>query len=302
LNSVGAQEESRMRVLEASEIGSDPAAALGALESDGYVVLRGFFEPRVITAARSALEGLVEQHAQMLRSEGRVIDTFRGEPFETRLLRLHEREPARAPNIFRTELHLAGLFDLFFHSRLLDLVERLLRPEIRLYPNYSVRPKFPDHAGTLVLWHQDAAYTDQRHRATEGAVTNLRMVNVWAPLVPARESNGCMQFVPGSHRLGVVPHVERQYYLEIVEEVMQTRAGEAVSIEADPTDVVLFSNLLFHRGLPNTSGEIRWSADWRYQDATQPTLRAERGHLARSRERPGGVVQSAEQWEALRFE
>ena len=127
------------------------------------------------------------------------------------------------------------------------------------------------------------------------------MVNVWAPLVPAREENGCMQFVPGTHRLGVVPHEQRKHYLEIREDHLQPRLGDAVSIELDPGDVVLFHNLLFHSGLPNRSDQVRWSLDWRYQDATQPTMRSHHGHLARSRRQPGAVVGSAEEWAGLTF-
>ena len=82
---------------------------------------------------------------------------------------------------------------------------------------------------------------------------------------------------------------------------MDAHRARAINIELDPGDVVLFHNLLFHRGLPNHSPEIRWSADWRYQDATQPTLRNEHGHVARSLQQPDTAVQSAAQWARLSF-
>jgi ectoine hydroxylase-related dioxygenase (phytanoyl-CoA dioxygenase family) len=157
-----------------------------------------------------------------------------------------------------------------------------------------VRPKYPDFAATEVLWHQDGGYT-------EGQVDMLRMVNVWTPFVPARVENGGMQFIPGTQRLGAVPHERRQYYLEIAADVLAPLEGKAINVELDPGDIVLFHNLLFHRGLPNHSKQIRWSADWRYQDATQPTLRKENGHIARSRSHPEQAVQSPEQWASLSF-
>jgi len=76
---------------------------------------------------------------------------------------------------------------------------------------------------------------------------------------------------------------------------------DAVNIETEPGDVVLFSNLLFHQGLPNRTKAVRWSSDWRYQDATQPTLRKEKGHLARSRKHPELAVGSAQEWTRLSF-
>lgn len=270
------------------------AAAQTQFTEQGYLILRGFLTPAILAEARLAINALVDQHAARLMATGQRQDGLEAEPFPTRLLKLYAEQMTAAPVLFRPQLHLAGLFPLFFNPALLDLVETLLGSEIRLYPNYSVRPKYPDLAATEVLWHQDGGYT-------EGDVGDLRMVNVWTPFVPARVANGCMQFIPGTHKLGPVPHERRQYYLEITASVLDAHRERAIHIELDPGDIVLFHNLLFHRGLPNHSPEIRWSADWRYQDATQPTLRKENGHLARSRRQPDAVVQSAEQWATLSF-
>jgi len=274
-------------------------------DEQGYFTIKQFFEPRLIREVRIELERLVDDHAERLLASGKITDRCLQEPFETRLYRLYENCLDEAPTIFRQELHLRSLFGYFFDSGLLDSVEQLLGPEIRLYPNYSVRPKLPEWEGTLVWWHQDGGYTRYwDHSDTEVEtfeVENLRMLNVWSPLVPAREENGCMQFVPGTHRLGIVPHVRRQYYLEIVGDEYTKLFKEAVSIELDPGDLVVFSNLLFHQGLPNRSKMVRWNLDWRYQDATQPTLRREQGHIARSREHSASVVRSAEEWARLRF-
>jgi len=266
----------------------------------GYVILRGVVEAEVVAQARGAMECLVEREAERLLAEGKIADPMAGASFETRLYELYRERIDEAPKSFRAQLHFPGLFPLFFHPRVLDLAETFLGPEIRLYPNYTARPKFPDWEGTLVLWHQDGGYTERQREGQAGAsVEALRMVNVWSPLVPAREENGCMQFIPGTHRLGVVPHETRRHYLEIAAAFLQPRLKEAVSIEMDPGDVVLFHNLLFHSGLPNRSATIRWSLDWRYQDATQPTMRPLNGHLARSRSHPESVVRTAGEWAGL---
>jgi len=266
----------------------------------GYVKLQDFLGTSVVAQARSAMEELVDQHAQQLVSSGKIASEMRQEPFETRFFRLYENDLDDAPKSFRRELHLVGLFDLFFNPALLDVVEALIGPEIRLYPNYSARPKFPEWKGTEVLWHQDGGYTEQIEGA-KGSVEAQRMVNVWTPLVPARVENGCMQFVPGTHKLGTVPHESREYYLEIAQESLDPYVQSAIDVELDPGDVVLFQNLLFHRGQPNHSDRIRWSFDWRYQDARQPTLRKEEGHIARSHHNPESAVKSADEWANLTF-
>lgn len=268
-------------------------------DEQGYVILRNLLGPEVIRDARAEMERFVDQCAERLMAEGKIRDPLKNEPFETRLARLYERHLDDAPKSYRRELHLEGLFGLFFHPGLLDVVETFLGDEIRLYPNYTVRPKLPDHEVTRVLWHQDGGYTEAG--GADGPVDTLRMVNIWTPLVPAREANGCMQFIPGTHKLGVVPHERRQHYLEISADHLDARVRQAVSIEVDPGDITLFHNLLFHQGLPNRSKTVRWSLDWRYQDATQPTMRKENGHIARSRRHPERAVRSAKAWASLSF-
>lgn len=264
-------------------------------DRQGYFILKGVIEPACRAAAQRECESLVEGLAQQLLAQGKIAQSFSAAPFDQRLLLLYQDLPDETPRIFRPELHLPGFFGLFAHARLLEVAGQMLGPEIRLYPNYSVRPKLPHDPRTEVLWHQDAGYT-----SAEAQV--LRMVNVWTPLVPARVENGCMQFVPGSHRQGVVAHERDLHYLRIADVIIQPLEAQAVSIEVDPGDVVFFSNLLFHRGLPNEVDQVRWSLDFRYQDATQPTLRQTQGHLLRSRAHPDQVVRDAEHWAQLKFQ
>lgn len=267
---------------------------LQSFHDQGYVILPSLIEPAVRAAVQSDLEAIVDFLAEHLMSNGHISDPLKGAPFETRLYRLFRDHLDLAPKNLRYYLNRPGLFGLFFHPKLLDTVEAILGPEVRLYPNYSARPKLPDWAGTQVLWHQDAGYTSD-----DGAVAGLRMVNVWSPLVKATTENGCMQFIPGTHKLGAVPHDQREHYLQIADEFLTPRLPQAVNIELEPGDVVLFNNLLFHCGLPNRSQAIRWSLDWRYQDATQPTMRPEEGHLARSRAQPEAVVAGPDAWARL---
>jgi len=52
--------------------------------------------------------------------------------------------------------------------------------------------------GVATPWHQDASYwpIDADYQA----------ISIWVPLQDVGMENGCMQFVPGSHELGILPH------------------------------------------------------------------------------------------------
>ena len=274
---------------------------LKQFNKQGYVILKGVLSPDVMQKVRAEVNRLIDRQAEKLIAEGKIDHAFEDEPFDKRLYQMYQGHLDGTVIDFREELHLPGMFYLFFNPTVLDVVEAIIGEEFRIYPNYQLRPKFPDHAGSLVLWHQDGGYTARLDSTEQDAVQTLRMVNVWAPLVSARVENGCMQFVPQTHTLGVVPHIDRGLYLEIAPEVLDSRLDQAVPIELEPGDVVLFHNLLFHAGLPNTVDTIRWSVDWRYQDATQPTLRKENGHIARSASDPDSEIKSAKQWGELKF-
>ena len=274
-------------------------------EEQGFVILPRLLNAEVVAGVRREMEGWVDRLALQLVEESINEALYENEPFDTRLIRIIENCPDRMVREIRSELHLPGMFGLFFDPRLLDLVETLLGPEIRLYPNYTVRPKLPEMALTQVPWHQDAALTAAGHHGSDPdsgdlTVEQLRMINVWSPLVPAQKENGCMQFISATHKLGIVAHEEKDFgYMEIAEAELKPRLKDAIDIELDPGDVVLFSNLLFHVGQPNQAKTIRWSCDWRYQDATQSTMRTEKGHLARSQSNPDSTVRGAEHWATL---
>lgn len=69
-------------------------------------------------------------------------------------------------------------------------------PAVRLWHDQLLyKPPSGDEAGN-VGWHQDYQYWQCTKPAD--------MLTAWVALVDVDETNGCMQFLPGSHRLGLV--------------------------------------------------------------------------------------------------
>lgn len=257
-------------------------------ETDGYVVIRKVLSDKVVGDARQVCENAVDALAKKMRKEGKNGSLFQEESFAKRIIKIFEEHPDEAPKIFRKELHSEGMGKLFFNSDLLDVVERILGdPEIRLYPNYALYPKMPsDQQPTETAWHAGrmahlADYTEEQVRESMAG-----MVNVWTPLVPVTKTNGCVKLVPGSHKLDVLSllprpgsrgfHASRDKgYLEVDSELMKQHESKAVDIELEPGDVLLFKQQIIHCGNPNMSDGVRWSIDWRYQNAELHTLREE---------------------------
>ena len=94
-----------------------------------------------------------------------------------------------------------------------------------------------------------------------------------------------------------VPHGT---YMTTIKDLSEEVKARAVDAACEPGDIVLFSNILVHCGGSNATDRIRWSCDWRYQDAAKSTFREEQGHVVWDHQGKGAVRDAAE-WAALKL-
>src|SRR6266571_1595673 len=99
---------------------------------------------------------------------------------------------------FKPHLLFTWVDEIVHHPAVLDAVEDLIGPDIRLF-HLSVWPK-KARDPAYVSWHQDATYF-----GLEPAL----QVTAWVALTDASIEAGCMEVIPGSHKLGQLHHAER---------------------------------------------------------------------------------------------
>lgn len=85
--------------------------------------------------------------------------------------------------------------DLIFFPRLIRCAETLLDGPVRFWHD-QVFVK-PPHDGAVVAWHQDYSYWTR--------TVPLAHLTCWIGLDDSNEENGCVQYVPGSHRWHLLP-------------------------------------------------------------------------------------------------
>ena len=151
-----------------------------------------------LAPVRGAMIEKVDQIAEQLVAGAVISDPLRDEPFETRLAKLFasldaEHFVAITGQSWRDRV--PGYFDLLSNSKILDVVESLIGPEIFANPVYNVRPKVPLVAAGEVPWHQDKSYWP-------GARSNP-VITVWVALVDATIENGCLRVIPRTQHQGV---------------------------------------------------------------------------------------------------
>jgi ectoine hydroxylase-related dioxygenase (phytanoyl-CoA dioxygenase family) len=139
---------------------------------------------------------------------------------------------------------------------LLDYVEDLLGPTFGCWGSHLFC-KLPGDPMDVPL-HQDATYWP---------LTPSRSVTVWLAVDDAGEENAAMQFVPGSHTRGPLPHVElpldgsRVLKRRVVDPVSH---GARVTNRLAAGEVSLHSDLLLHGSGPTTSDRRRAGLTIRY--------------------------------------
>jgi hypothetical protein len=121
----------------------------------------------------------------------------------------------------------------------------------------------PAHRGTVLPYHQDGG--------TQWSLTLNPLVTVWTALDDATVENGCMQVIPGSHRLGLLS--ERGHTITPEQEAEYCRDEQSVYLEAPAGTAILLHNWLLHRSGVNTIDRPRRAFSVCYMDAATRHVR-----------------------------
>jgi hypothetical protein len=103
---------------------------------------------------------------------------------------------APLPQIVNPERYSPRLIQGLAYRNAREIARQLLGPNCLPTGNHAILK--PARIGGATPWHQDEAYWDPRYAH--------RAVSFWLALQPATLENGCMEFIPGSHRGPVLPH------------------------------------------------------------------------------------------------
>jgi ectoine hydroxylase-related dioxygenase (phytanoyl-CoA dioxygenase family) len=153
-------------------------------------------------------------------------------------------------------------------ARLVAVLRKLIGPNVKGVHSQL----YLKHAGAPgSAWHQDEMFLPTRDRS---------LLTAWIALDPATVENGCLRFLPGSHRSGVLWPLRRHNNPELdrAEEAhgFPDPVESAVTIALAPGSVVFFNGYLLHGSFPNRSdpnggvGRFRRSLLFVYANAATP--------------------------------
>jgi hypothetical protein len=120
------------------------------------------------------------------RSEGRNLDLIAREGGEDTVL----------PTVLQPSLYATELRKLSYRKTALAVARQLLGPQAAFAGDHTIFK--PVHTGGPTPWHQDEAFREPGFEYDE--------ISIWIALTESTIENGAMQYIPRSHRLGVLPH------------------------------------------------------------------------------------------------
>jgi phytanoyl-CoA hydroxylase len=224
-----------------------------AFRRDGFAIARGLVSADDAAALVDAAAELTARSARgevieptFVTAESNLLEHGANEPADavSKVFRVHQRKP------FSDVAHRADVIDLVAALIGTDDLDCFLSQFIFKNPGAWGQP-----------CHQDSYYFP---------FTPARpVVGVWVAATDARLDNGCLYVVPGSHEESVHTHVADRRpnanlgYYEIIDHDL----SNAVAVEMEPGDVLLFDSHLMHFSTDNTSTRRRAAMVYHYAAA-----------------------------------
>jgi ectoine hydroxylase-related dioxygenase (phytanoyl-CoA dioxygenase family) len=204
-----------------------------AYAEDGYVIVRGFLNTEEVAALHDAARSdtvIAENSYELLDASGNT----------TRLALWYTPGDDVYGMLSRS-------------NRMMDAVEALLDGPAGHYHS-KVMQKAPRTGGAWE-WHQDYGYWYRN------GFLFPDMLSVMIALTPSVQSNGCLQVLPGSHRMGRINHgkIGEQVGADQARVEAYQALRDVVYCEMQPGDALFFHSNLLHASGQNTSDQPRWS-------------------------------------------
>lgn len=156
---------------------------------------------------------------------------------------------------------------LIRHEKLIDAASAVLGPDLMVW-NSGLFIK-EAKSSKIVSWHQDLTYW---------GLDDAEETSCWVALSPATEASGCMQFIPGSHKTQLVPHIDTYSEDNLLsrgqEIAVDVKDEDAVFCALNPGQASMHHGHLYHYSGPNNSDDRRIGLAIRY---IKPSMKQESG-------------------------
>lgn len=207
----------------------DKDSVAGSFEESGFVVLPGLLAESEVAELSRQIDRIIFGQADYLPAKAVIYEPG--------------TSPPRVRNAFHIHQHHPYYMKIASHPKVMEYMGRILGYPLRLYSS-SLFAK-PAKVGSSVPPHQDMAYWPFRP---------YELVSCWIALDDSTVENGCVRFLAGSHKLGLLRHSPSGVpgnSLGLDDE--KVNGCHEVAVEVQRGSCVLHHCLTAHRSEPNGS-------------------------------------------------
>ena len=212
---------------------------LDSFNKNGFLVIENFTTPEEVNQLREIYTRLFSER----------VGWDSGSQFD--LAGTDDDDQPSLPQLLGPSRFAPELKDTLYRANARAVARQILGPEMNDKNGEHMIYK-PPKIGAATPWHQDQAY-----HAPDATYNG---VNFWMPLDNATVESGCLQFVPGSHKLDVLPHHTinhdpRIHGLEV--DNPEQYASQAVPCPVPAGGVSLHACYMLHYAEPNRTDTPR---------------------------------------------
>ena len=199
---------------------------------------------------------LTEEQIEVLRADlAQLIDP--GHPGHQLFYEFHSNESAQPSTVLFHALGAwritPGFHDLLWNPAFLVPASQLLGGAIRFWHDQLFCK--PAHHGGVVAWHQDYSYWTRTQP--------MAHLSCWIGLDDSTRENGCVHYVPGSHRWNLLPITGLANDMRAIETVLSEEQGQQfrpIPIELKAGESSFHHPLMVHGSHENRSDRPRRGA------------------------------------------
>jgi len=144
----------------------------------------------------------------------------------------------------------SGFHDLLWNPSFLVPASQLLGGGVRFWHDQIFYK--PAHHGGVVAWHQDYSYWTR--------TTPMAHLSCWIGLDDATSANGCVHYLPGSHKWDLLPVTGLADDMNAIQQVLTTEQKakfSPVAIELKKGEATFHHPLMVHGSFENTTDRPR---------------------------------------------
>jgi ectoine hydroxylase-related dioxygenase (phytanoyl-CoA dioxygenase family) len=143
-----------------------------------------------------------------------------------------------------------GMHDVLWNPPFIVAAAQLLDGPVRFWHDQIFYK--PAHHGGVVIWHQDYSYWTR--------TTPVAHLSCWIGLDDSTRENGCVHYVPGSHRWQLLPRTSFANQMDVVLDSLtpaQRHEFKPVAIELKPGECSFHHPLMVHGSYANQTAKPR---------------------------------------------